>query len=152
MPETNRPSMIAIEVTGENGYNDHSYTFTLSQAFPVGYTLAEGEVNVDGAALSASGGDGLSSQNAWTAGTVAGETTAAVILTLDVITGSTDCGQTVVVKDGDVVKKRDEDSSACLPEYTLSGSSTGNLHTIAVTSQDLKTEIYYLWVNNTPAA
>ena len=148
----NRPSTIAIEVTGENGYNDHSYTFTLNQAAPVGYTLAEGEVNVDGTALAASGGDGLSTQTAWTAATAAGETTAAVVVGLDVITGSTDCGQTVVVKDGDVVKKRDEDSSACLPEYTLTGSSTGNLHTIAVTSQDNKTEIYYLWVNNTPAA
>ena len=145
-------STIMISVTGKNGYNDHDYTFTLSRAAPVGYTLAEGEVNVDGDALSASGGDGLSVQTAWTAATVEGETTAAVILDLEEIAESTDCGQTVVVKDGDVVQKRDEDSSACSPEYTLSGSSTGNLHTIAVTSQDNKTEIYYLWVNNTPDA
>ena len=145
-------STIMISVTGKNGYNDHDYTFTLSRAAPVGYTLVEGDVSVDGNALSGGSGDGLSTQTAWTAATAAGETTAAVVVGLDVITGSTDCGQTVVVKDGDVVKKRDEDSSACLPEYTLSGSSTGNLHTIAVTSQDNKTEIYYLWVNNTPDA
>ena len=143
-------STIMISVTGANGYNDHDYTFTLSRAAPVGYTLVEGDVSVDGNALSGGSGDGLSTQTAWTAATAAGETTAAVVVGLDVITGSTDCGQTVVVKDGDVEKEADEDSADCLPEYTLSGASTGNLHTIAVTSQDGKTETYYLWVNNTP--
>ena len=143
-------STIMISVTGKNGYNDHDYTFDLSRAAPVGYELVEGDVSVDGNALSGGSADGLSTQTAWTAATAAGETTAAVVVGLDVITGSTDCGQTVVVKDGDVEKEADEGSADCLPEYTLSGASTGNLHTIAVTSQDGKTETYYLWVNNTP--
>ena len=146
---TNRESTITISVTGKNGYNDHDYTFTLSRAFPVGYTLAVGDINVDGNVLSDSK-DGLSPQNAWAADTKAGETTALVMLTLDEITGSTDCGQTVVVKDGSVVIGADEDSADCVPEYTLTGSTTGNLHSIAVTSQDGKTETYWLYVNNTP--
>ena len=143
---TNRESMITIEVTGENGYNDHSYTFTLSRAFPVGNLLTSDDV---GGAEGTE--DGTTLRKAWTAATAEGETTVDVTITLDQIAESTDCGQTVVVKDGDVVKIRDADSSACAPEYTLTGASgDGNLHTIAVTSQDNKTETYYLYVVNTP--
>ena len=152
---TDRESTITIEVTAENGYNTHSYTFAMSRAFPVGYNLPEGNVQINGNALSSSGGDGLSAQTAWVAATVAGETTVEMILDLAEITNTTDCGQTVVVMDGNVVKNRDEDSSACNPEYTLTGASEasgGNLHTIAVTSQDGKTEVYHLYVNNTPSA
>ena len=143
---TDRKSPITISVTGENGYNDHDYTFELSRAFPVGYTLKSDDVNgADGAE------DGLSTQTAWTAATVAGDSTARIVVNLEFIPGPTEeCGQTVVVKDEDVEKEADEDSADCEPEYTLSGASTGNLHTIAVTSQDGKTETYYLWVNNTP--
>ena len=151
---TPRESTITIEVTAENGYNDHSYTFELSRAAPVGYGLEVGDVQINGSALSSSD-DGLSAQDAWVAATAEGETTLTMILDLTEIAETTDCGQTVVVKDGDVVKNRDEDSSACAPEYTLTGASVasgGNLHTIAVTSQDNKTEVYYLYVNNTPDA
>ena len=151
---TNRESTITIEVKAENGYNTHSYTFAANRAFPVGYGLEVSSVQINASALS-SANDGLSAQTAWVAATAAGETSLTMVLDLAEITGTTNCGQTVVVMDGNVVKNRDEDSSACNPEYTLTGASEasgGNLHTIAVTSQDDKTEVYHLYVNNTPSA
>ena len=136
-------STITVEVTAENSYNDHSYAFSVSRAAPVGYGLTSGDVaGADGAA------DGLSLQNAWTATTDdAATTTITITVDLQEISESTECGQTLVVKDGDTVKDRDADSSACAPEYTLTALADGNLHTLEVTSQDNETETYYLWVN-----
>ena len=142
--ETALASTIMISVTGENRYNDHDYTFMLSRANPVGNTLESGDI--DGAVGSE---DGLSIQNAWTATTTNADTpTTTITVTLDPIGSSTECGQTLVVKDGDDgVKDRDEDSRACVPEYTLTASANENPHTLELTSQDNKTKIYYLWVN-----
>ena len=140
---TARESTITVEVTAENGYNDHTYTFTLSAAAPVGYALAAADITgADGTE------DGTTIQNAWTATTAsATATTTTITVDLDEITGTTDCGQTLVVKDGDDVVDRDEDSTACAPQYDLTAEAGGNLHTLEVTSQDGKKEVYYLWVN-----
>ena len=51
------------------------------------------------------------------------------------------------MKDGNDVIDREEDSTACVPQYELTAETGGNLHTLEVTSQDGKTEVYYLWVN-----
>ena len=80
----------------------------------------------------------------------ADSTTATIEITVDldqVTTGGTGCGQTLVVKDGNDVIDREEDSTPCDPQYVLTAETDGNLHTLELTSQDGETAVYYLWVN-----
>ena len=71
-------STITIEVTAENGYNDHTYTFSVSRAAPVGYALASDRCRRQCDRCT----DGLTVQSAWTA-TTANADTETVEITVD---------------------------------------------------------------------
>lgn len=157
-PGTNTDNAITVMVTGENGYNDHAYTFTAQRANPAGNLLEQGEIFVNGTALSGTG-DGTNA-SPWvitTASAAAGSAT--VIFNLIALgTGSTSgyCVQSVKVfrVDGsEHPKATDTDADLCPGEsYSLSagGTSTnpgdGRRYRVEMRSEAKKPADFYILV------
>ena len=149
---------ITIRVTAANGYDDHDYTFTVTQQGPVDNVLINDEITVT--AISGTGasltGSGTKSEpwNVYTGATGAVDNASAAVHfdledwgSLDA--GNEVCAQTLVVKKGTSVQTAAASArnDVCPGErYKLSGSDSGTDYTLEVFSEDNVKKVYYLIV------
>ena len=142
---------ITVMVTGENGYNDHAYTFTATRANPAGNVLEDSEITPSPGA-----GDG-SNATPWVITTTSG-TTQNVTVRFDLISlgaGSASgyCVQSVEVYNADGSKRAkatDTDADLCPGEfYSLSAGAVGGgglYYRVEMKSEDGKTNDYTILV------
>ncbi|MDE2794933.1 MAG: hypothetical protein OXL34_08965 [Gemmatimonadota bacterium] len=144
---------ITVMVTGENGYNDHAYTFTATRANPAGNELADSEISGSGDAITGSG----TNASPWVI-TTASATTQNATVSFGLValgTGSSSgyCVQAVEVYKADGskhAKATDTDADLCQGEfYSLSSGAAGGdglRYRVEMASEDNKKRSYYILV------
>ncbi|MYI46675.1 MAG: hypothetical protein F4123_09925 [Gemmatimonadetes bacterium] len=141
---------LQIEVTGENGYNDHWYTFTALRNNPAGNELAAAEVTANG---NAAGGSGTTAAP-YTVTT--GSATANDVIVNFTMFGkgagiNLKCVQTVAVYAPGATTAEtqiaDTDAVLCTKHYRLTAGTTGTTYRVVMTSEDGRTRNYWLNVS-----
>ena len=141
---------LQIEVTGENGYNDHWYTFTALRNNPAGNELAAAEVTANG---NAAGGSGTTAAP-YTV-TTASATANDVIVNFTMFGKGAGinlkCVQTVAVYAPGATDPEtqiaDTDAVLCTKHYRLTAGTTGTTYRVVMTSEDGRTRNYWLNVS-----
>ena len=131
---------ITVAVTGENGYNDHEYTFAVSRAAPQDNELATADFTPN-----PTGGDGLSGTPFLFATVGPTDNSMRITINREHLGDDLDwyCAQTV-----EVVGQTgfDTESDACADEtYTLTAGPNGTTYEVKMTSEDTVTTSY--WIN-----
>jgi len=149
---------IDVEVTAENGYDDHVYTVVVTVAAPVGNGLASANITVadsSGTTISVGDGDGTSTTGAWQYSTGDSFATAAFGLSTygSVDDGNAYCAQSVEVKPlgGEKLKPMaDQRNDICEgTRFKLPGSDDGTIYVTTITSEDGVKATYSLAVTTT---
>ena len=156
---TARENTITVLSIAENGYNDHEYNTVVTVAAPTGNALATGNITAtssDGTAITSGGGDGSSATGAWQYATASGETSIKFVFALTVLgaagTDNAFCAQSVAVKplNGSNLTGADVAGADCEgTEFSLSGTTGGQIYVVTVTSEDGVAATYYISVTNT---
>jgi hypothetical protein len=131
---------ITVAVTGENGYNDHEYTFAVSRAAPQDNELATADFTPN-----PSDGDGSTGTPFRFETASASDNSMRITINREHLGDDLDwyCAQTV-----EVVGQTgfDTESDACADEtYTLTAGTTGTTYEVKMTSEDNVTTSY--WIN-----
>ena len=155
------PNTITVMVTAENGYDDHSYTVTVSRQAPVGNALGADQVlqvDADNVETAATVGDGTFLNPFRLSTTTASTASLNMRVALTVLGLETNdnqqCAQSLVVRDvadEAVTASDDDDDDYCsATRYNLAVAADGSRYTLHVTSQDGVPAVHHLALTRGP--